>query len=297
MSNCCTHSDIGSCFFWLKVKDNSRIIWLTVRIIFLPPTIHCSIRWNPQVISSILAVESDQGALLLSGQVHRREAKRQHRDVSLRHPTLRVGCGCGRVALLGVWQRRRFTLFTGSETRGEAKRGEPSHLYGVIVCKALAQALKWLFQPGLGPNRAEHDGTCLLTWTSLGLWKIISRWLWCNFALETGAKPSSKNKQHMEITGSVLQRSKSLLEMLHVNISIRMQGFAIHWRHSPLSEAKRLTLHSQNSSCFTFWLSASPSQTQLVEHVNPGEQRSHKVNPSVDQVSSIAATTPVCHQL
>lgn len=212
-SNCCTHSDIGSCFFWLTVKNNSRIIWLTVRIIFLPPTIHGSIRWNPQVMSSILAVEPDQGALLLSGQVQRREAKRQHRDVSLRHPTLSVRCGCSRVALLGVRKRRRFTLFTVSETRGEAKRGEPSHLYGVTVWSSLPNipaSLCWLFRLRLGPNRAEHDGTCLLTWPSLGLWKTISRWLWCNFALEIGAKPGSKNKQHMEITGHVLQCSKIL---------------------------------------------------------------------------------------
>lgn len=97
--------------------------FLTVWVIFLPATAHSPICWYPEVISSVPAVQSGQRPRLLPGQVQRRRSKRQHRNISLRHPAQSLRLGRSRAESLCLQRQSRSTsvtvclTWTVSETR------------------------------------------------------------------------------------------------------------------------------------------------------------------------------------
>lgn len=75
--------------------------FLTIGVIFLPAPIHSSIWQNPEVVSSVLAVQSGQRPELLPGEVQRCRSNWQHCNVSLGHPL-----GLGRSAAASLCLQR-----------------------------------------------------------------------------------------------------------------------------------------------------------------------------------------------
>lgn len=123
----------------------------------VPASDHSPIGQDPQVVSSVLTVESDQRPLILPGQVQRRRPKVQQRDVALRHPEGSFGFGCrlGRLVSGRLQRQGRSAAvtvcvtWTVSETREAAGVGGQRGVHEDYGKRSPPQTLSFTFSLSL----------------------------------------------------------------------------------------------------------------------------------------------------